>query len=203
MPLLTGARDVIETLEGRGMARPAQVGRQLASFIPLSGGLSGIARALDVEAGARRPETFTEGFLSGMPGLSERAAPRVTALGERVGRVPQAELQAIFQPFTARSIATGPIYDVLEDIGYYPSAPRKLEGETEAEYSARREVEGLRERQVLEEVLASVAQYPEFSKERLAADPQGREQLANIVRRTLSRVRSQNTRLRRAQELAP
>lgn len=203
MPLLTGARDVIETLEGRGMARPAQVGRQLASFIPLSGGLSGIARALDVEAGARRPETFTEGFLSGMPGLSERAAPRVTALGERVGRVPQAELQAIFQPFTARSIATGPIYDVLEDIGYYPSAPRKLEGETEAEYSARREVEGLQERQVLQEVLAYVAKYPEFSKERLAADPQSREQLANIVRRTLSRVRSQNTRLRRAQELAP
>jgi hypothetical protein len=178
------------------------MGRQLASFIPLSGGLSGVARALDVEAGARRPETFTEGFLSGVPGLSERAAPRVTALGERVGRVPYAGLQSLFQPFTARSIATGPIYDVLEDIGYYPSAPRKLEGETEAEYSARREVEGLQERQVLERVLASITQRPEFSEERLATDPQSRELLANIVRRTLSRVRTQNTRTRRAQELS-
>jgi hypothetical protein len=202
MPLLTGARDVIETLEGRGMASPAQAGRQLGSFVPLSGALRAASRALDVESGARRPETFVEGFLSGIPGLSERAAPRVTALGERVGRVPYAELQSIFQPFTARSIATGPIYDVLEDIGYYPSAPRKLEGETEAEYSARREVEGLRERQYLEQVLASVMQRPEFSEERLATDPQSRERLADIVRQTLSRVRTQNTRIRRAQELS-
>jgi len=197
MPLLTGFKDIVETLQGRGMAAPAALGRQAGSLVPFSAALGGIARATDQEVGGRRAETFFEGATANIPGLSRRIAPRVTALGE-VPEGPGA-ISSLLQPFTERKTVTGPIYDAFREIGWTPTAPRKLDGESEVEYAARRQAEGELEREVLGSVYESLVSQGILKGPGLEMSDEDKQIARMVLSRALSRVRA-ITSARRAAE---
>ena len=199
LPLLSGTKDVVESLGGGGMTKPAAAGRQAATFIPFSAALGGVTRAFDQEVGSRVPETFIEGATMNIPGLAEQVPPRVTALGEVLpGPGP---ISSLVQPFTERKIATGPLYDILEDIGWSPLAPRKLEGETGMEYAERRQREGEMEREYLMQSYNELVQGGYINPETLAEDEAQMELAKNTLSRILSRVRSANTRIRQYEQM--
>lgn len=199
LPLLSGTKDVIESLGGGGMTKPAAAGRQTATFIPFSAAIGGATRAFDQEVGSRVPETFIEGATMGIPGLAQQVPPRVTALGEVLpGPGP---ISSMVQPFTERKIATGPLYDILEDIGWSPLAPRKLEGETGAEYAERRQKEGEMERDYLMRAYNQLVQGGYINPETIAEDEAQQEIAQKVLSRVLSRVRSANTRIRQYEQM--
>lgn len=194
LPLLSGAQDVVETLRGRGMARPASLGRQAGTFVPFSAAVGGITRELDRDVGSRKPETFIEGATMNIPGLSRAVAPKVTSLGETMPA--STPFLSYFNPFTERRMVSGQLYDVLGDIGWSPTAPRKLEGESEVEYSARRQQEGEIERQRLNAIIDSMAQSGTINLETLASDDAQKERLLRVLKRSLQRTRTRASRRR-------
>lgn len=150
-PLLQGAKNATDFLSGEragGFGRWA--GREVASAIPYGAGVASIARATDPVA-KRDPETFGEAIKERLPGLRQSVAPKVGPLGETTPRVGLVE--GLISPGRPQSVRTGPLYTALEETGTYPSAAKKLEGETKHEYAARRQQEGEAERQLLQGIL--------------------------------------------------
>jgi len=191
MPLLTGAREAIEALEGRGMTKRAAAGRQLGTFIPFSGGLRALSYAME-DVGARKPETFTEGLVSGLPILSKKAPARVTSLGETLPVTDR--IERLVQPYTPKKMVSGPLYEALDLIDFAPSVPAKMSGETYAEFSERRQREGVAEREMLNRVLSSFAESYDMNIEEMAQDEEVRNRLRAALERALSRTRSFQTR---------
>ena len=198
MPLLTGAREAIEALEGRGMTKSAAAGRQLGTFIPFSGGLRALSYAAE-DVGARKPETFVEGVVSGIPILSRRTPARVTSLGEVIPLTNRVE--RLLQPYTPRQLVSGPLYEAFDVLDFTPSVPTKRSDETYAEFSARRQEEGVAEREILQRILDNYRQSTGLTFEEIAADPEQSQRLERALDRALTRTRSAATRRRRAAAL--
>ncbi len=197
LPLLTGASDAIDLIRGQGMARPSVAGRQAATLLPASGALRAASYALE-DVGVRQPDTFVEGFKSSLPGLSKDVAARVNTLGETIPAV--SPVARTFNPLTPRSVITGPLYEEMEAAGYRPTMVRRR-GETRGEFSARRQEEGVAEREILQRILDSYRQSTGLTLEEIAADPQQSQRLERALDRALTRTRSAATRRRRAAAL--
>jgi hypothetical protein len=176
------------------MARPAALGRQAGTFVPFSGALGGITRELDRDIGSRKPETFVEGATMNIPGLSRAVAPKVTSLGETIPA--STPILSSINPFTERRMVSGQLYDVLGDIGWSPTAPRKLEGESEVEYAARRQEEGVFEREKLNAIIDSMVQSGTINLETLASDDAQKERLLRALKRSLQKTRTRAARRR-------
>ena len=153
MPLLKGMSGLADIAREGADRIPAEVGRQAASFIPSV--VAATARGMDATQRAR-PETFSEAIMERVPGLRERLAIAPGPFGERQEAVGVA--RSLFDPTRARKIRTGGIYDQLEQLEVYPGQRERREGESAEQYAARREYEGAREQQVLEDILAGRSQ---------------------------------------------
>ena len=189
MPLLTGARDIVSTFEGGGYARPEAFGRQAATFIPLSGAVGSIARAID-PAASRQPRTVAEGFMERIPLARQTLAPRTTALGEVVRSATPVE--TLISPFGTRRVSQDPLYEDLRTIGFYPSTPtQKLEGETQQEFAERRRESGSIERERLSRIISNFERrYGDV--EYISEDR--RERLVKSLDKALRDTRSKQTR---------
>jgi hypothetical protein len=189
MPLLTGARDIVSTFEGGGYARPEAFGRQAATFIPLSGAVGSIARAID-PAASRQPRTVAEGFMERIPIARQALAPRTTALGEVVRSATPVE--TLISPFGTRRLSQDPLYEDLRTIGFYPSTPtRKLEGETQQEFAERRQESGSIERERLSRIISNFER--RYGDVEYISEDQ-RERLVKSLDRALRDTRSRQTR---------
>jgi hypothetical protein len=180
------------------MTKSAAAGRQLGTFIPFSGGLRALSYAVE-DVGARKPETFVEGVVSGIPILSRRAPARVTSLGEVIPVTDRVE--RLVQPYTPRRLVSGPLYEAFDVLDFTPSVPTKRSNETYAEFSARRQEEGLAEREILQRILDNYRQSTGLTLEEIAADPQQSQRLERALDRALTQTRSAATRRRRAAAL--
>jgi len=189
MPLLTGARDIVSTFEGGGYARPETFGRQAATFIPLSGAVGSIARAID-PAASRQPRTVAEGFMERIPLARQKIAPRTTALGEVVRSATPVE--TLISPFGTRRVSQDPLYEDLRTIGFYPSTPtQKLEGETQQEFAERRQESGSVERERLSRIIANFER--RYGDVEYISEDQ-RERLVKSLDKALRDTRSKQTR---------
>lgn len=194
MPLLTGVRDALETIEGRGLAKDAALGRAAATFIPLSG--AGRAASQFVETDVRKPETFVEGVLGNLPYASKSLPKRVTTLGETLDSPDP--INRALNPLTPRSMVSGPLYEALEEIDYIPGSRKKDTDETYRDFSARRQTEGADERERLERIIAAFEEYTGTPVHQL--DPVMREALKRALDKSTTKVRAKTTRRRRALE---
>ena len=189
MPLLTGARDIVSTFEGGGYARPETFGRQAATFIPLSGAVGSIARAID-PAASRQPRTVAEGFMERIPLARQTVAPRTTALGEVVRSATPVE--TLISPFGTRRLPQDPLYEDLRTIGFYPSTPtQKLEGETQQEFAERRQESGSIERERLSRIISNFER--RYGDVEYISEDQ-RERLVKSLDKALRDTRSKQTR---------
>lgn len=197
MPLLRGLEDVRSLASGQ-IDAGEYAGRQARRFVPASALTSTVARALDPEVGKREPEGFVETVMEGIPLLRETLPARVSPLGE-VAPAPN-PLLALLSPFTPRRTAEGPLYGILEDLELYPSPGRKLEDETERQYSERRQLEGVAERDALMQAYELALQAGIVNEEELATDPAARERLRKFMERALRRTRSRASSQRAMQQ---
>lgn len=196
MPLLRGLED-IRALSGGQIDVGEYAGRQARRFVPASAAVGAVSRVLDPEVGKREPEGFLETFAEGLPGLRGTLPARVSPLGE-VAEAPN-PLLALFSPFTPKRTLQGPLYDILEELQLYPSPARRMEGETEREYSERRQAEGVEERAAIMQAYQSATELGLTDEATLAESPEARERLRKYIERALRRVRSRASRLRARQ----
>ena len=197
IPLLTGIEDVRDLASGkRDVAEYA--GRQARRFIPGSAGIALASRVMDTEAGRREPEGFLETVAEGIPFARQTLPERVNPLGDVIG-APN-PLAAILSPFTPSRTASGEVYDILEDIDFFPMSPRKLPEESEREYSERRQVEGEREREVILNAYNGLISSGYLTEEQIKNDPDAQEEARRIISRALSRLRTRTSRSNRVQQ---
>jgi hypothetical protein len=150
-PLMQGAKNAIEMFSGEKAGNIGTwLGREASSFIPASSAVAATARIAD-PVGSRKPETFNESIMERLPVLRERIAPKVGVLGEVPGKADF--ISQLVSPTRPTKVNTGPLYDALENVGLYPTAARKDEGETERQYAERRIPEGENERALLQGLL--------------------------------------------------
>jgi hypothetical protein len=88
----------------------------------------------------------------------------------------------------------------LEDIDLFPMSPRKLPGESEREYSERRQVEGEREREVILNAYNGLISSGYLTEEQIKNDPDAQEEARRIISRALSRLRTRTSRSNRVQQ---
>ena len=197
IPLLTGIEDVRDLASGkRDVAEYA--GRQARRFIPGSAGIALASRVMDPGVGRREPEGFLETVAEGIPFARQTLPERVNPLGDVIG-APN-PLAAILSPFTPSRTASGEVYDILEDIDLFPMSPRKLPGESEREYSERRQVEGEREREVILNAYNGLISSGYLTEEQIKNDPDAQEEARRIISRALSRLRTRTSRSNRVQQ---
>ena len=153
MPLLKGVSGLADIAQQGPDRIPVELGKQVGSFVPSV--VAAVARGTDPLQRAR-PETFGEAIAERIPGMRERLAPKVGAFGETQEGV--GLFRSLVDPTRPQKIRTGGIYDQLEQLEVYPGQRARREGESAEQYAARREYEGAREQQVLEDILAGRSQ---------------------------------------------
>lgn len=157
-PMLQGAKNAIELLSGEKAGDfGTYLGREASTFIPAGSAVAAVGRAMD-PIGPRKPEGFSEAIKERIPGLRESVPPKVGPMGETYGNV--GPLDALFSPTRPQTVSSGPLYDALDKVEFYPTAPKKygetvlpdgrrVPAETGAQHADRRQKEGKVERDLL------------------------------------------------------
>jgi hypothetical protein len=198
MPLLQGAKNLIDTFSGPPKKLGVRVGREVGTFVPSA--VAALGRGMDVTP-RRTPETFGEAVMERVPVLREQLAPTPGPFGEMQEGV--GVLRSLFDPTRPRKIRTGGIYDQLQQLEVYPGQRARRPEETAQAYFERRQREGEQEKAVLEGILSgerpslrnvSASARKEFRRiQREQGDEEAVRQLVGIaLRQQRSRMSAQD-----------